>query len=195
MAVLISIPPNLLVLLHLTYLLNPFARPLTNSLHLTRFGASFSSEFQLCPCSFNSDCVSTSGVSMSFTASFALWVPFEGLSGDAVWWFPQCVANPCPFSLFNLCVYVGSLFFLTNYEEFPQLISSYVCTIFLTTNWLFIRQYKNSRRTLCVNINIICKFAVKLCRYCFTILYYNWYNLYKFMQIYSYCQSVACRLE
>ena len=32
--------------------------PLTNSLHLTRFGASFSAEFQLCPCSFNSDSVS-----------------------------------------------------------------------------------------------------------------------------------------
>ena len=42
---------------------------------------------------------------MSSSASFALWVPFEGLSGDAVWWFPQCVANPCPFPLFNLCVY------------------------------------------------------------------------------------------
>ena len=41
---------------------------------------------------------------MSSSASFALWVPFEGLSGDAVWWFPQCVANPCPFPLFNLCV-------------------------------------------------------------------------------------------
>jgi hypothetical protein len=21
------------------------------------------------------------------------------------WWFPLCVANPCPFSLFNVCVY------------------------------------------------------------------------------------------
>ena len=31
---------------------------MTNSLHLTRFGASFSAEFQLCPCSFNSDSVS-----------------------------------------------------------------------------------------------------------------------------------------
>ena len=33
-------------------------RPLTNSLHLTRFGTIFSAEFQLCPCSFNSDSVS-----------------------------------------------------------------------------------------------------------------------------------------
>ena len=50
-------------------------------------------------------CVSTPGVSRSSSASFVLWVPFKGLSGDAVWWFPQCVANPCPFPLFNLCVY------------------------------------------------------------------------------------------
>ena len=28
---------------------------MSNFLHLTRFGASFSAEFQLCPCSFNSD--------------------------------------------------------------------------------------------------------------------------------------------
>ena len=42
---------------------------------------------------------------MSSSASFALWVPFEGLSGDGVWWFPQCVANPCQFPYFNLCVY------------------------------------------------------------------------------------------
>jgi hypothetical protein len=26
---------------------------------------------------------------MSSSASFAFWVPFEGLSGDAAWWFPQ----------------------------------------------------------------------------------------------------------
>jgi hypothetical protein len=44
-------------------------------------------------------CVSTPGVSRSSSASFALWVPFEGLSGNAVCWFPQCVANPCPFPL------------------------------------------------------------------------------------------------
>jgi hypothetical protein len=27
------------------------------------------------------------------------------LRGDATWWLPQCVANPCPFPLFNLYVY------------------------------------------------------------------------------------------
>jgi DNA mismatch repair protein MutH len=41
----------------LTYLLKPFA-PLGSIGHRTRFGASFSAEFQLCPCSFNSDSVS-----------------------------------------------------------------------------------------------------------------------------------------
>ena len=65
MAELISIPPNLLVLLHLTYLLKPFARPLKNSLHPTRFGASFSAEFQLCPCSFSSDSLSLRQVFLS----------------------------------------------------------------------------------------------------------------------------------
>ena len=50
-------------------------------------------------------CVYTPGVSRSSSASFALWVPFEGLSGDVAWWFPQCVANPCPFPLFNLHAY------------------------------------------------------------------------------------------
>ena len=45
------------------------------------------------------------GVSRSSSASFALWVPFQGLSGDAAWWFPQCVADLCPFPLFNLYVY------------------------------------------------------------------------------------------
>jgi hypothetical protein len=41
------------------------------------------------------------------SASFALWVPFEGLPGDAAWWFPQCVANPCHF-LFLICMFMGS---------------------------------------------------------------------------------------
>jgi hypothetical protein len=45
------------------------------------------------------------GVSRSSSASFSLWVPYLDLSGDAAWWFPQYVANPCPFPLFNLYVY------------------------------------------------------------------------------------------
>jgi len=77
-----------------------------NSLHPTRLGASFSAEFQLCPCSFNSDSVSIRQV---FLGRPLLLLPcgfhLRACLVMLFWWFPQCVANPCPFPLFNLCVY------------------------------------------------------------------------------------------
>ena len=52
-------------------------------------------------------CVSRPAVGQSPSPSTSLRVPKKSLSGNAVIWSPECVADPCPFSACHLLSHRG----------------------------------------------------------------------------------------
>jgi len=112
---------------------------LTNSLHLTRFVASFSAEFQLCPCSLNSDSVSLRQVFLGhplllLPCWFHLRVCLVMLFGGFLSVWPIHAHF-----LFLICVFMGSWFALCQRSSFLTLSNhrmffSCVVSCFLITN-------------------------------------------------------------
>ena len=94
---------------------------MTNLIHLTRFGTSFSAEFQLCPCSFNSDSVSLRQVLLGrplplLPCGFHLRACLVMLFGGFFSVWPIHVHF-----LFLICVFMGSCFFLCQRSSFLTL--------------------------------------------------------------------------
>ena len=49
--------------------------------------------------------VSLSGVSWPTSSPLPWGVPCDGLTGDGIWWFPECMSYPPPFSLLYFIFY------------------------------------------------------------------------------------------
>ena len=67
--------------------------------------AIFSISLLVYPISFVSFSVSLPGVSWPTSSSLPWGVPCDGLTGDGVWWFPECMSYPPPFSLLYFIFY------------------------------------------------------------------------------------------